>query len=146
MLRLIWTLIKRTASSRLGLLLMVLSWCFVWLVFVELPVHRPQFVGCVPRGDEVYEVVNILRAYKIWIAIPAVTYAPSMLFTSAVIPSLQSLFSLSCIPTARLEMLVFVIASSIQWMLVGRGIESYVQWIARIFKSRTQQIVGPERG
>jgi hypothetical protein len=123
MRNLIWSFIKRVARSRIGHLLVVLSLCFLLLSVFSLPMNHPQFVDCVPTGKEVYTITEVLRPMPVWIVAIGVTYFPSMLLTKVSMNLLDSLFSLSCYPTARLESAIFLVYSSIQWMLIGSGIE-----------------------
>ena len=131
MLRINWTFLRRVAGSRLGMLLVVLCWGFILLVFVHLPLHQPQLVDCSPRGQEVYEFSMLDRMYSIWEGIPMLALYPAMLTTAALLKLLQKLFLLSCVPTARLELVLFVVASSIQCMFVGFAVEAFVRGIWR---------------
>jgi len=123
MRRLIRPFIKRVVSSRIGHLLVVLSLCFALLEFVPISVNHPQFVSCVPIREEIYTITEILAPKPIWVVAIGVLYLPSILLTSALTKLLGHTFSLSCTPVARLELIVFLICSSIQWLLVGHGIE-----------------------
>ena len=115
--------IKRVVSSRVGQSLVVLSLCFALLEFVHLPVYHPQFVSCVPAGGEVYTITEILAPKPIWVVVIGFLYLPAVLLTSALTKVLSYMLSLSCAPTARLEIVGFLICSSVQWFLVGYGIE-----------------------
>ena len=123
----IWSFIKRVASSRVGQLLAVLSLCFVLIALYPLPLNHPQFVDCVPTKEEVYTITEVLKPLPLWVGAIGITYFPSMLLTKIVTNVAGSLFSLSCYPTAKVEFVVFLICSSIQWMLVGCG----VAWLIR---------------
>jgi hypothetical protein len=123
----IWKIIKQVASSRLGQLLFALGLCFV-LVELEPRFHsRPLFVGCIPSAEEVYTISEILVMRPIWVVAISVLYLPSALLTSAIMKLLGSVLLLSCGPAARLEFAVLLISSSIQWWVVGYGIEQLIK-------------------
>jgi hypothetical protein len=115
--------IKRVVGSRVGQLLAVLGLCFALLELVHLPAYHPQFVSCVPTREEVYTITEILAPKPAWVVAIGVLYIPSVLLTSALTQVLRYMFGLSCTPTARLEFVGFLVCGSIQWLLVGYGIE-----------------------
>jgi hypothetical protein len=119
--------IKRVVSSRFGHLLVVLGLCLALLEFMPLSVNHPQFVSCVPTGEEIYTITEILAPKPILVVAIGVLYLPSILLTSALTTLLGYTFSLSCTPAARLELIVFLICSSIQWLLVGYGLERLIK-------------------
>ena len=119
--------IKRVVGSRIGQLLAVLGVCFALLELVHLPAYHPQFVSCVPTREEVHTITEILAPKPAWVVAIGVLYVPSISLTSALTKLLSYVFALSCAPTARLEFISFLVCSSIQWLLVGCGIE----WLIR---------------
>ena len=127
MSKLILSFIKRVVSNRIGHLLVVVSLCFVLIAFYPLPLNHPQFVSCVATKEEIYTIAEVLKPPPVWIFTIGITYFPSMLLTKILTGAMASLFSLSCYPTAKVELVVFLIFSSIQWMLVGYGVE----WLFR---------------
>ena len=118
---------KRVVGSRFGHLLLILSLCFMLLEFVPPSVHHPQFVSCVPTKEEVFTITEILAPKPVWVVPIGVLYLPSILLTSALTKLLSGVFALSCTPMARLELIVLLICSSIQWLLVGYGIERIIK-------------------
>jgi hypothetical protein len=131
MRKLIWSFIKRVARSRAGHLLAILSLCFVLIAFYPLPLNHPQFVSCVPTKEEIYTITEVLKHPPVWVFVIGITYFPSMLLTKFLTGAVSSVFSLSCYPTAKIELLIFLICSSVQWMLVGCGIE----WLIRRWRT-----------
>ncbi len=118
---------KRIVGSRPSHLLLILSLCFVLLEFVPPSVNHPQFVSCVPTKEEVFTITEILAPKPVWVVAIGVLYLPSILLTSALTKLLGGMFGLSCTPMARLELMVFLICSSVQWLLVGYGIERIIK-------------------
>jgi hypothetical protein len=124
--------INRVVRSHCGHVLLAISWSFILFVFFRRPLDQPQLVDCVPTGDEIYTITEILRVYPIWTVVTIVTHFPAMFVTAGVAKLVQILFSLSCGPTAKVELPLFVLFSSIQWLLVGYIIESFFHsWRAR---------------
>ena len=124
----VWRAIKRVAGSRTGHLLIVLSLCFILAELAPPFRSHPQFVGCAPATlEEVYTITEILVVRPVWVVAIGVLYLPSVLLTSALTKLLSSVFHLSCTPTARLEFAILLICSSIQWWLVGYGMERLVK-------------------
>ena len=119
-------LVTRVLHSHLGPILLAASWSFI--LFVMVPLGHPQFVDCTPIGDEIYTVTEVLRVYPIWIVVIGMTHFPSMLATILLTKALQMFFSLSCAPTAKVELLLFFVFSATQWLLVGYMVESFVRW------------------
>jgi hypothetical protein len=115
--------IQRVIGSRIGRVLSVLSLCFVLLVFVPASAHHPQFVDCGPSMEAPYTDTEVLRARPIWVVVIGAAYLPSMLLTSALTAMLRNVFILSCEGTRRVELIVLFVCSSMQWLLVGSGIE-----------------------
>ena len=118
--------LKRILRSHLGHVLLAVSWCFILFVMVRHPMNEPMFVGCVPTKDEI-SGITILRVYPIWTVAIGAAHFPSILLTQICIRVLQSAIALSCAPSAKLELAVFFIFSTIQWQLIGFGIESLVE-------------------
>src|SRR5438046_6515786 len=125
MTRSIWAFITRVVRSHLGHVLLAVSWTFVLLVFVHPHLNQPQLVDCVPTNDEFY--VSVDHFYPIWVVAIWTAHIPSMLCTWAVTKLLQIIFSLSCGPTAKVEMPLLFAFSAIQWLLVGYTIESLLR-------------------
>jgi len=123
----IWKIIKRVAGSRLGQLLFILSLCFILVELAPRFHSRPLFVGCVPSAEEVYTISEVLVVRPIWVVFISVLYIPSAVLTSALMKLLSSVLLLSCGSAARLELAVLLISGSIQWWLVGYGIECLIK-------------------
>ena len=119
---------NQVVRSRLGHVLLAVSCTFILLVFVRWPLYQPQLVECVPGGDEVYTIVEILRTYPIWTLAIATAHFPAMLFTAGVTKLSQLVFSLSCGPSAKLELPLLFLFSAVQWLLVGYTIDSIIRW------------------
>jgi hypothetical protein len=122
-------LVTRVLRSHLGHILLAVSWSFILFVLMRHPLSQTQFVDCTPVGDEIYTLTEVLRVYPIWIVVVGMTHFPSMLATTALTKALQMFFSLSCAPTAKLELPLFLAFSAIQWLLVGYMIESFGRWM-----------------
>lgn len=116
--------VSRVTRSHLGHVLLAISWSFILFGFVRRPLNQPQFVDCLPTGDEIYTITEIIRVYPIWIVVVRLAHFPSVLATMGVTKLFQTGFSLSCGPTAKVELLLFALFSAIQWLLVGYIIES----------------------
>jgi hypothetical protein len=115
--------IRRVVRSHLAHVLLAISWSFILLVYVRPHLTQPQFVTCIPADDEFVATVDAF--YPIWIGAIAVAHFPSIFLTQALTKLLQKVFSLSCGPTAKVEMPLFFVSSAIQWLLVGYIIESF---------------------
>ena len=133
MIHSIWAFVQRVVLSHLGHVLLAVSWTFILLVFVRWPLYQPQLVECVPQGDEVYTIVEILRTYPIWTVAIWVAHFPSMFATVSVTKLLQIVFSLSCGPSAKVELPLLFLFSTVQWLMVGYIIDSLLRW----WRSRT---------
>ena len=118
----------RVLRGHLGHVLLAVSWSFILFVLVRRTVSQPLFVACTPVGDEIYTITESLRLYPIWTAAVGMAHFPAMLVTMALTRLFQAVFSLSCAPTAKVELPLFFAFSAIQWLLVGYMIESLVQW------------------
>jgi hypothetical protein len=116
--------ISRVVRSHIGHVLLAVSWSFILFVFIQRPLADPQFVGCTPVGGETFTNAEILRVYPIWIGITVLAHFPSILATMAITTVFQKVFSLSCAPTAKVELLLFFFFSAIQWLLLGYIIET----------------------
>src|SRR5437016_133932 len=103
MARSIWAFINRVIRSHFGHVLLAVSWTFILLVFVHAHLYFPQLVDCMPTQDE-GPPPEILIFYPIWVGVIWTAHIPSMLCTWAVTKLLQIIFSLSCGPTAKVEM------------------------------------------
>ena len=125
--------IKQVASSRAGHLLFVLSLCFVLIAFYPQSLNHPQIVSCVPTQEEIYTITEVFKSPPIWVFAIGITYFPSMLLTKILTGAVGSLLSLSCYSTGKVEFVIFLICSSIQWMLAGCGVE----WLIRKRRIRT---------
>jgi hypothetical protein len=119
--------IKRVVGSRVGQLMAVLGLCFALLELVRFPVYHPQFVSCVPTGEEIYTITEIFAPKPIWVVVFRILCLPSILLTSALTMLLAHTFTLSCTPTSRLELIIFLMCSSIQWLLIGYGVERFIK-------------------
>jgi hypothetical protein len=125
MARSIWAFINRVARSHLGHVLLAVSWTFVLLVFVRRHPSQPQFVDCVPADGEFIAIVD--KFYPISTVVLEVAHLPAIFFAWAATKLLQISFSISCEPTAKLEIVFLFMFSAVQWLLVGYIIESFVR-------------------
>lgn len=116
-------------GSRFAHLLLVLSLCFVLLEFEPLSLKQPQFVACVPTKSEILSMTEVLTSKPFWAVVIGSFYLPSISLTSISTLVVGKVLSFSCVPLARLEIALFLIFSSLQWMLVGYLAE-------RMFKRR----------
>jgi hypothetical protein len=124
--------IGRLVRSHSGHVLLAVSWSFILFVFVHRPLEQPQFVDCTPVRSEIFTTSEILRAYPIWIGVVGLAHFPATLTTMAGTKLLQTAFSLSCAPTAKVELALFFLFSAIQWLWTGYIIESlFRRWRAR---------------
>ena len=128
-----WELIKRLLHSHLAHVLLAVSWCFILFVMVEPSMYDPWFAGCIPTPDDIR--LQNHYGYPIWVIAIGAVHLPSVLLTGVVTTFFQRGFGLSCPSTAKLELAIFFIFSTTQWLLVGYGIES----LCRRLKSRKQR-------
>ena len=124
--------VNRVLRSHVAHVLLAISWTFILLTYVP-PWRTPRFVDCIPIGDEVYSYGAIVDlVHPIWTAVILVAHLPSLLATMGATKLIQRIFSLSCAPTARLEVPLLFLFSSVQWFLLGYTIESFFRrWRAR---------------
>jgi hypothetical protein len=115
-------LISRVLRSHLAHVLLAISWSFILFVWVYPHPTQPRFVECVPAQDEFVATVDFF--YPIWITGIGAAHFPAILLTQAATKILQRLFSLSCRPTAQVEMPLLFTFSAVQWLLLGYTIES----------------------
>ena len=116
--------LKRVFRSHLAHVLLAVSWTFILFTYMRPP-WNPHLVDCAPIGDEVYSynvMVNVI--YPIWTVAIGVAHLPAIGLTVCATKLLQRLFSLSCAPTAKVEVTLFFGFSAIQWFVVGYTIES----------------------
>src|SRR5205814_5815375 len=111
--------IGRVMRCHSGHLLLAVSWSFILFAWMQRPLLHPQLVDCVRAAHEDYFIPEVLRVVLIWIFVIGVAHFPSMLVTMGVTKLCQTVFSLSCVPTAKLELPLFFLFSAIQWLLVG---------------------------
>lgn len=121
--------LTRAVRSHLSHILLAVSWSFILFVVMRCPLNHPQFVDCTPVGDEIYTITSVLHVYPIWIVIVGIAHLPSVLVTTGVTKLFQMAFSLSCAPTAEVELPLFFASSTVQWLLVGYMIESLRRWV-----------------
>lgn len=129
----VWALIKRLLHSHLAHVLLAVSWCFILFVMVEPSMYYPWFAGCIPTPDDIR--LQNHYGYSIWVIAIYAAHLPSVLLTGVVSNFFQGVFGLSCASTAKLELAIFFVFSTVQWLLVGYGIES----LFRRLKSRKQR-------
>jgi len=143
-----WELIKRLLHSHLAHVLLAVSWCFILFVMVEPSMYYPWFAGCIPTPDDIR--LQNHYGYPIWVIAIGAVHLPSVLLTGVVSTSFQRVFGLSCASTAKLELAIFFIFSTTQWLLVGYGIDSVGRWKkSRKIQRRSQQALAadsPVRG
>ncbi len=123
----LWACIKRVAKTRVGHLLVVLSVCFVLIAFMKPSMSHPQFVDCVQSKGETLALAEVLAPKPIWVVAIGYLYLPSIVISVGLTNLFGSIFSLSCVPKTRLELVIFLVCSSIQWMLIGYGIEHLIK-------------------
>ena len=125
-----WEFLRRLVRSHLAHVLLAVSWCFILFVMVRNPIYGPWFARCVPTGDEFHLLVHVV--YPFWESALFVAHLPAMLVTLGVASFIQGVFALSCGRIAKLELGILFVFSTVQWLLVGYGIES----LGRRMKSR----------
>ena len=131
--------------SHTGRVLLAISWSFILFVVITPFLKQPMFVVCVLTAEEVYWQTWVDHTYPIWTVIMWGAHIPSILLTQGVTESLQKILSLSCAPTAKLELAVFFFFSSLQWLLVGYGGESFVKLMrSRKNQRRIEQALGAD--
>ena len=123
-LTLMFRFAHRVVRSHLAHVLLAVSWTYILLVYVRYPMMQPQFVDCVPTGDEIYWQVIVDKSYPIWTKAIAIAHIPASAATVGATKVLQRSFSFSCAPTAKVEVPLFFAFGAIQWLLVGYTIES----------------------
>jgi hypothetical protein len=138
--------VKRLLHSHVGHVLLAISWCFILFVMVRPSFNRPWFVDCIPSEQESFSYyAEVNHAYPIWTVIIGSAHAPSSLLTQGVTWLLQKFLSVSCAQTTRIELVVFFLFSSIQWLLIGFGIEALlVRMKSRKNHRRIQQALGAD--
>ena len=119
--------LNKVVRSHLGHVLLAVSWTLILLVYVRPPFMQPQFVDCVPTRDEVYSQVIVDKSYPIWTAAIMALHAPTFALTQIIAKVCQRAFSLSCGPSAKLEVPLLFLFSGIQWPLAGYTMKSLVQ-------------------
>jgi hypothetical protein len=133
-----WEFIKRLLRSHLAHVLLAVSWCFILFVMVQPSMHYPWFAGCIPTADDIR--LQNHYGYPIWVVAIGAAHLPSVLLTRVVSTFFQGIFALSCGSTAKLELAVFFIFSTIQWLLFAYGIDSFGRWMrSRKNQRRSQQ-------
>ena len=138
-----WEFIKRLLRSHVAHVLLAISWCFILFVMLEPSMYYPWFAGCIPTADDIR--LQSHTGYPIWVVVIGAAHLPSMLLTRVVATFFQRVFSLSCASTAKLELAVFFIFSTTQWLLVGYGIESVGRWMkSRKNQRRSQQALAAD--
>jgi hypothetical protein len=138
--------IKRVLHSHVGHVLLAISWCFILFVMVRPSLNRPWFVDCRPTEQELFSYyAEVNHAYPIWTVIISIFHFPSFLLTQGVTFLLQKVISLSCRQTAKIEIAVLFLFSSIQWLLIGFGVESFVERMkSKKNHRRIQQTLGAD--
>ena len=117
--RSIWAFIRRVTSSGLSQLLLILSTCLILLEWHHTP--EPLLVSC----DLAKELGFIPMADHRILPIYFLVNLPPLLITAGVTKFFKEVFMMSCASTAKLETIFLVISCSIQWMLIGYGVERY---------------------
>lgn len=115
---------QRVLDSHTGHVLLTMSWCFILFVIVRSSLNRPFFADCTPSEQEGFYLVEVNVSYPIWTVIIWSAHLPAILFTRGVLLVPQRSMALSCVGTAKVELVVFFISSSIQWLLIGYGLDS----------------------
>ena len=138
-------LIKQAVLNHLGHVLLAISWCFILFVFIRPAALGPQLVECIPSKEEPYTMTEVNKSYPIWTQAVGVAHIPAMVMTMIVTSFVQGIFSLSCAPAARVELPLFFVFSSIQWLLVASAIDSGARWLkSRRNRRRIQQALGAD--
>lgn len=133
-----WELIKPLLHSHLAHVLLAISWCFILFVMVEPSMYYPWFAGCIATPDDIR--LQNHYGYPIWVIAIGAVHLPSVLLTGVFSTFFQRVFGLCCASTAKLELAIFFIFSTTQWLLVGYGIESVGRWMkSRKNQRRSQQ-------
>jgi hypothetical protein len=117
--RSIWALIRRVTRSGLSQVLLILSTCLILLEWHHIP--EPLLVNC----DVAEELGFIPMADHRILPIYFLVNLPSLLITAGVTKFFKEVFMMSCASTAKLETVLLVTFCSIQWMLIGYGVETF---------------------
>jgi hypothetical protein len=100
-------------------LLLILS---TWFVLLEWqPLDQPLLVHC----DLAKELGFIPMTHERILPIYFLINLPSLLITGGLTKLFKEVLSLSCASTAKLETVLLVTSCSIQWMLIGYGVEKF---------------------
>jgi hypothetical protein len=122
------TFIYGVLGTHVGHVLLAISWSFILFVWVQRPLAHSLLVDCTPTREELFTITEVLRVYPIYILVTALAHLPATLLTAGVTKIIQVVFSLSCGPTAKLEVPLVLFFSAIQWLLMGYMIETFVRW------------------
>jgi hypothetical protein len=123
MTRSVTAFISRVVRSHLAHVLLAISWTFILLVYVR-SFPQPHFVGCTPKADEIYSDAIVDIVHPVWTSVIVVAHLPAIAVTVGITTLLQRVFSLSCGPSATVEVPLLFLFSAIQWLLVGYTIET----------------------
>ena len=131
MSKLIWPFIKRVAGSRIGHLLFVINLCMAIYLLVHFPFPQMEHLDCVPRSQLpisdstfCYTLLPMWEWVFAYIVLTLPAYQVSQLFSAPI----NSLFPNLCYYTAdRIDAALFLLCSSIQWLLIGYGLERLIK-------------------
>src|SRR5688500_12403962 len=130
----LWGFTRRILRSHLAHVLLAVSWSFILFVMVRLPMDAPWFARCIPTGDEFH--LGGHAVYPIWVTALFAAHLPAMLVTLGISSFIQGVFGLSCGRIAKVELGILFVFSTVQWLLVGYGIESLIR---RVRARKTSQ-------
>jgi hypothetical protein len=125
MIRSFAAFIVRVLRSHLAHVMLAASWTFILLVFVHPLLSQPQLVDCTPTQDEFVVIVD--KFYPIWTTVIGAAHLPTIILAGGATKLFQRLFSLSCGPTAKVEVPLLFAFSAIQWFVLGYTIKSLIR-------------------
>lgn len=118
----ILTVLRGVATSRIGYLLLILNLCLIAYEYSQSPATPVESGDCFTVSEAM--IRGIVPA---WFGLSKVTGGPALIITGLIAYPLELSFPDMCINTAvQINAAVFVLLSSIQWMLIGYGVGRYL--------------------
>jgi hypothetical protein len=123
-----WKFMKKVVTSRLGHLLLVINLCLGVYEFSQSRVREYETVECASRAEVQSSTGQICTSlFPAWIQIMALLDMPAIMVSRLITDPIHSRFPQMCIYTvSRVDTAVFLLCGSMQWLLVGYGIERVI--------------------
>ncbi len=120
---------KQVVASQLGHLLLIVNLCLVFYEFTQSNVREYENIDCASRAEVQSSTVQIcVSLFPAWLKVMALLDLPAIMLSMLITEPIHSLFPQMCIYTAsRIDTAVFLICGSMQWLLVGYGIERVIR-------------------